>query len=249
MYPFLQLGPITISTYFLIISIAATIGAVWFLRRNSAQDLSRVIAIDFTLVAMISGFIGARLLHVLYEEPEYYRGSILRIFEVWNGGFVFLGGVLGGVAGVYSYCLLRKVPFLMMLDLAVIPLSFAYALGRIACFFNGCCFGRRCELPWAMTLNGEHRHPTQLYASFWEFAVLAILIAMQPRLKDSGRLVGLWLILHSIGRILMESFRDDPRGDMIMGLSLATWMSAAMIVMGIGLIWPPRSQLVSDLQK
>ncbi|MGZ3723161.1 MAG: prolipoprotein diacylglyceryl transferase, partial [Bdellovibrionales bacterium] len=100
------------------------------------------------------------------------------------------------------------------------------------------CYGRRCELPWATILNGEHRHPTQLYASFWEFLVLGILIKFQSRLKTPGRLSGLWLILHSCGRIVMESFRDDPRGDMIASLSLATWLSVGMIVIGIGLIWP-----------
>jgi phosphatidylglycerol---prolipoprotein diacylglyceryl transferase len=240
MYPFLQIGPITISTYFLVISLASTVGAVWFLRRNAREKLSQVVAIDFTLVAIVGGFVGARLLHVFYEDPEFYRDHFSRVFAVWNGGFVFLGGVLGGVGAAYAYCLMRKIPFLMMLDLAVIPLSFAYAIGRDACFLNGCCYGRHCDLPWAVTLNGVPRHPTQLYASGWEFLVLFALIKFESKLKSPGRLTGLWLILHSIGRIIMESFRDDPRGDMIASLSLATWLSFGMIVMGIGLIWPSR---------
>lgn len=248
MYPYIYLGFFTLSTYFLLISIASIIGAAWFLRRNFAEGLSRIIAIDFTLTSIVCGFAGARLMHVFYEEPEYYRGHYLNILEVWNGGFVFLGGVLGGVAGAYAFCRIKRVPFLMMLDLAVIPLSFTYALGRVACFFNGCCYGKRCELAWAVTIAGVPRHPTQLYASFWEALVLGVLLYAQKYLKSPGRLTGLWLILHPIGRIGMETFRDDPRGDMIMGLSLATWLSFAMIVMGIGLIWPPRQALVSEMQ-
>jgi len=238
MYPYLVIGPLTISTYFLVISVASTVGAIWFLRRAENQGYSRVLAIDITLVCLISGFTGARLLHVFFEDFAYYRGAWSRIFEIWNGGFVFYGGLLGGLLGGAIYCKLRHIPFWFTCDLAIVPLSLTYAIGRLACFLNGCCYGKVCELPWAVLMNGERRHPTQLYASLWEVMTLLILLSFGRRLKEPGRLTGLWLILHSIGRVLMENFRDDPRGEMINGFSLATWISAVLFVAGVILVAP-----------
>ena len=238
MYPTLNLWFVSVSTYFLIISMASTLGALWFLRRAESKDLSRLMAIDFTLVALIAGFAGARLLHVFYEDPEYYHVNPLRILQIWNGGFVFLGGVIGAVFGTYLFCWIRNLPFLFLADLAVIPLSFAYSVGRIACFMNGCCYGSHCDLPWAVLMNGEHRHPSQLYASFWELGVLTTLLRMERHLTTPGKLTGFWLLLHGAGRILMEQYRADPRGDMIAGQSLASWLSCGLIGCGVALLWP-----------
>jgi phosphatidylglycerol:prolipoprotein diacylglycerol transferase len=83
-----------------------------------------------------------------------------------------------------------------------------------------------------MTLNGEHRHPTQAYAFLWEFALLLVLRKVEPRLRTSGVLFNLWLIGHGAGRILMEVFRDDPRGELILGLSLGIWMALGLAVFG-----------------
>lgn len=235
MYPVIHLGPLEISTYFLVISLATTIGALWFLRRARGRGLSQIRAIDITLVCLLCGFAGARLLHVIYEEPEFYRASPLRVFEIWYGGFVFLGGLLGAVVGVLIFCRLRREPFLLWADLAALPVALTYALGRFACFLNGCCYGRYCELPWAITLAGTHRHPTQIYASLFELCSLGFLSKLEPRLKVSGTLFSVWLGLHAAGRLVMEYFRDDPRGELIFGASLGTWMSLGLMIFSVAL--------------
>ena len=212
------------------------VGALWFLRRAQAARLNRVAAIDLTLVVLISGFVGGRLLHVFYEEPEYYLKHPLRVLAVWNGGFVFFGGMLAAIGGAYAFCFWRREPFLFWADRAALPSALTYALGRIGCFFNGCCYGRRCEWPWAMVLEGIPRHPTQLYASLWEFFTIGILLLLEPRFKVSGVIFGLWLVMHGVGRIFMEFFRDDPRGLFIMGQSLGTWIGLGLVVMGFALL-------------
>ncbi|MGE0526904.1 MAG: prolipoprotein diacylglyceryl transferase [Bdellovibrionales bacterium] len=222
-----------IATYFLIISLACSLGAVWFVRRASARALERVTAVDLTLTTMISAFLGARLLHVVFEEAWFYQHHPLRVLQVWNGGFVFLGGAVAGILAGWLFCWWKREPFWYWADTAVVPLAFGYGMGRIACFLNGCCYGRTCDLPWAIDLHGAHRHPTQLYASFWEFAVLGVLLVVERRLRTSGYLFSLWLILHGAGRIVMEMFRDDPRGGPILGLSLGIWMSTALILLGM----------------
>jgi phosphatidylglycerol:prolipoprotein diacylglycerol transferase len=233
-YPHIHLGPsLEISTYFLIISLATTLSSLWFVARARRVSLNPVTAVDLTFVALISAFFGARLLHVFYEVPEYYRADWWRIFQVWNGGFVFFGGLVAALVGCTAFCAIYREPFWFWADLAAAPVSAGYALGRLACFFNGCCYGKACDLAWGVYMHGAYRHPTQLYATAYESGVLSLLLVIQPRLRKTGLLFNAWLVLHAIGRWVMEYFRDDPRGDLISGMSLGTMMSLGLGLFGL----------------
>jgi phosphatidylglycerol:prolipoprotein diacylglycerol transferase len=235
MYPFIHFI-VPISTYFLVISIACTLATIWFIKRAEKRNLNRLTAIDLTITLLVGGVIGARLFHVFYEEPSFYFDHPLAVFEVWNGGFVYLGGVVGAWIAASIFCQIKREPFWFWADIAVIPISFGYAVGRIACFLNGCCYGKYCELPWAVFMQGGYRHPTQLYASFSEFLIVFILIKLEPKVRLSGSLFGSWMVLHALSRLLMEHFRDDPRGPLTAGLSLGSWMSLALLAGGLYLL-------------
>lgn len=209
------------------------VSSLWFINRARKVSLSSVTAVDLTLTCLISAFVGARLLHVFYESLDYYQGDWLRVLYVWNGGFVFFGGLVGGFLGCTLFCAIRREPFWFWADLAVVPISFGYAVGRLACFFNGCCFGKACDLSWGVYMHGGYRHPTQLYATAYELVILAVLILMESRVRMAGLLFNTWLVLHAGGRVLMEYFRDDPRGDLIWGMSLGTVMSLGLGLFGL----------------
>lgn len=233
MFPTIHLLGLQISTYFLTISLACVVCTLWFLARCEKRNLIRVTAIDMTLVCLIGGFVGARLLHVFWEEPVFYQQHPLAVLEIWNGGFVFLGGVLGAWAACTIFCVIKGEPFWFWADVAVPCISLGYALGRIGCFLNGCCYGRFCELPWAVAMQGGMRHPTQLYATFWELAVCLLLLKIESKVRMAGTLFSVWLVLHALGRVMMEYFRDDPRGPMVHGISIGTWMSLAFGLAGV----------------
>lgn len=233
MHPALHLFGIEISTYFAVISLACVVSSLWFLARAMKRNLNNHTAIDLTICVLVFGFLGARLTHCFYEEPQFYLANPLAILQVWNGGFVFLGGVLGAWFGGVFFCSLRSEPFWFWADTAVVPISFGYALGRVACFFNGCCYGKYCTLPWAVYMQGGSRHPTQLYATLWELFVVAILLNIEPRVRMAGLLFNVWLVLHALGRVMMEYFRDDPRGPLMYGLTLGTWMSLGLGLFGL----------------
>lgn len=234
MLPQIPLLPnFAISTYFLIISVAVTVSVLWFIRRAEAQSMTRVMAIDIALVTLIGGFLGARLLHVVWEEPDYYRQYPLAVTHVWNGGFVFLGGVLGAFVSCAVFCRVKREPFWFWADMATLPIGLAYALGRVACFANGCCYGKTSGVPWAVTLHSAPRHPTQLYASLWELVWLGLFLVLQRRFKTSGLLFNTWLVAHAFGRIVMENFRADPRGHLVADMSLGTVMSLGLMAFGV----------------
>lgn len=185
---------------------------------------------------MIAALVGARLFHVFYESYSFYREDWWRIFYLWNGGFVSYGGAfLSTIAGILFLRHYRPGEERQYLDLFAPVCSLAYALGRTGCLLAGCCYGKYCNLPWAI----QGRHPTQLYASVWEIGILLILLGLEKTVKEdrpnlfkaAGSIFFLWMILHGLGRMLMESFRDDFRGP-IWGLSIASWISLCLILLG-----------------
>lgn len=231
MYPVLNLPYLPpVSTYFLIISVATSLSAAWFLRRARGRELSRVTAIDLTLVILIAGFLGARLFHIAYEEPDFYAHHPLAILYVWNGGFVYLGGLIAAFLAALYFCQSRGEPFWLWADVAAPPLGLGYALGRLGCLANGCCYGRECHLPWAVHLHGADRHPTQAYAALWTLAVVIALTWTEGRWRRTGTLFHAFIIAFSLGRVGMELFRDDPRGPAFLGLSISLWISLSVAV-------------------
>lgn len=242
MFPLIKITPsIFLPTYYFIISVTLCIGLICVVRRADSSHLSRKVALDVSLILMVAGFVGARLFHVFYESPEYYKQDWLRVFEFWQGGFVFYGGAI--TSGIISILFLQKKTngfFGSYFDLFAPIVSFSYLLGRVGCFLAGCCYGKYCDLPWSVA----GRHPTQLYAVFWELGVLLIILGSEkipPQnrrpafLGRSGGVFYLWMFLHSCGRLLMEAFRDDFRGPKL-GLSISSWISIFFLVLALYLI-------------
>lgn len=246
MFPFLSLGfNYFIPTYLLVISLTYALCIVWVFYKAKHVDLPQALALDFCLVIMLGGFFGARLFHVFYENFEYYKMFPLDVFKVWQGGFVYYGGVMGSFLAGLAYTKIRKESFWKWADFFAPIFAVGYAAGRIGCLLNGCCYGELCDLPWAIEfkfpgLPEGARHPTQLYAIFWELFVSFSLVQYfvpkwikKRNIKEaSGLVFSIWLISHAVGRLIMESFRDDYRGEFIFNLSVSTWISLALILAG-----------------
>jgi len=140
-------------------------------------------------------------------------GDCLAAFKFWQGGWVWLGGVLGGVpAGLLAARLRGLVP-LRALALLSVTLPLGHAVGRVGCFMQGCCYGRTGS--GLLAVGG--RYPIQLFEAAWELLVLALLVAWFLRLakrEETGptdllSLPVLYFTLYSPFRIIAEVFRGD----------------------------------------
>lgn len=237
MLPQITLGSLQIPTYFLIISLTCCACMLWFWRRAIARELRPSFALDLSLVIFISGFLGARFLHVVWEQPRFYLSSPWQVLNVFSGGYVFLGGALAATVSAFFYCRRHKEIFWAWADLVAPVAALGYALGRISCFLQGCCYGKACELPWAVTFPSHSqwglelvaRHPTQVYATILEFGILVALLWLERRPHKTGEIFLSWVIMHSTSRVFLEIFRDDPRGFAPLGISLATWISLVFV--------------------
>jgi phosphatidylglycerol:prolipoprotein diacylglycerol transferase len=235
-YPIIRLAEgLEIPSFFLNISLVISLSLFWIIRRGDLYHLPKKNILDLSLLLMGSSLVGARFMHILYENFSYYQEHPLRVFYLWQGGFVFYGGlVLAFVTTLVYLKWLQTDKKSHYFDAFAPVLAFAYGFGRIGCFLAGCCYGKTCEYPWAM--NG--RHPAQLYAFFLEVGIISLLLGIEkvplskrPRfLNRSGDIFVLWLALHSLGRLMMESFRDDFRGDQILGQSVSTILSLLLFL-------------------
>lgn len=135
------------------------------------------------------------------------------------GGWVFYGGLIGFVIGMYVYCRLYKVDFVGVLDLCTPFLPLVHGFGRIGCFMAGCCYGIEYHGPLAIhfpynkiipELNEVPRFPVQLTEAFCNFIMFGILFMLMRKGKfRQGKLVGVYLIYYVIMRFSLEFLRGD----------------------------------------
>lgn len=236
MYPEFKVFGISIPTYFAWLSIVYSMMIYW-LSKRAEQDPRRlppILALDAALWIILSSFIGARLLHVIWETPQLYTENWIAVLSFWNGGFVYYGGLAGGLIGLWFFCRWKRLSFWTLADFLAPMLAIGYGSGRLACFLGGCCFGAYCDLPWAV----GGRHPVQIYAFVLDGLLGLTLLLSEKRwnwMKVPTCVSSFFLIGHGANRILMESLRMDFRGGLIAGLTISTWISILLILFGLGL--------------
>jgi phosphatidylglycerol:prolipoprotein diacylglycerol transferase len=174
---------------------------------------------------LIAAIVGSRLFYVA-TTFETFAEKPLDIFKIWQGGLVFYGGFIAAALTAVLYLKKRKLPFLATADAVAPALAFGQFLGRLGCFFAGCCYGKICDLPWAVTFRNPESlapiniplHPTQLYSAFNNLAIFAILSFWSGRKKFNGQIFFLYIFLYGVTRSFLELFRDDFRGVVFNGV-------------------------------
>ncbi len=158
----LQLGPLTVHWYGILIVTGAVIAAYicTIEAKRRGEDPDHVW--NLLTLALIFGIIGARLYHV-FSTPAgnfvgwaYYREHPIDIIAFWNGGFRGLGiygAVAGGVLAFAIYCAYKRLSFPRWLDIATPGILLAQAIGRMGNFINQELYGPATNLPWAFRIN------------------------------------------------------------------------------------------------
>ncbi len=247
----IQIGPITLRWYGLLIASGALLGLTLATREAVRRGLDPDALTTATLVAMLTGFIGARAYYVAFNW-ELYAGRPWDIPAIWKGGLAIHGGMLAGLLGAWLYMRARRLPLLPYLDVAAPSVVLAQAIGRWGNFFNSEAYGRPTDLPWKLYIPPERRvpgferfeffHPTFLYESFWNVAVFLVLVFVLRRRLERypGALFLCYLGLYSVGRFFVEGLRLDSLT--AGGLRAAQLMSLLLIVVAVaGLAWRLRT--------
>jgi len=164
--------------------------------------------LDYVLVGLPCGIIGARAYYVLFNW-SYYSDSLFRIINIREGGLAIHGGLIFGLGSVYILSRMKKDNVLNIFDLTAPCLALAQSIGRWGNFFNQEAYGGPTDLPWAILVDGEYVHPTFLYESLWCLLLFFVLSYVDKRRKFTGQVILLYGILYSLERFFVESLRTD----------------------------------------
>lgn len=227
-----RLGPLTIYWYGVLIATGVMAG--FFVARHLGRkfNLPRDIFEEFLLFVLPAALVGARLWYVLFKL-DYYLADPVRILAIRQGGLAIHGAVLASLLVAIIFCRYRKIDFFRFADVAAPALILGQAIGRWGNFFNQEAYGRATDLPWAMYIAGEYRHPTFLYESIWNLAVFALMWKYIGSKPHPGRVFALYLAGYSLGRLWIEALRTDSL--MLGPFRVAQLVSLAMIAAGAAL--------------
>ena len=234
MYPvLLKFGPLTIHTYGVLVATGFLLGIGLAVLQAKKEGIPSNKIVDLGFYILLSAIIGSRLFFIFINASHYIKNP-LDIFKIWEGGLVFYGGILFAIPTVIWN----------IADVFAPSIAIGHSIGRIGCFFAGCCYGKPAEgLPWAVTFTnpqslaqiGIPLHPTQLYESAGEFINFLILITLRRYKSFDGQLFLTYVLLYSILRFIVEFFRGDiGRGFIIYNISLSQGLSILMFLIASG---------------
>jgi len=246
-----SIGPLAVRWYALAYIVGIIAG--WFYARaiiaserywGGAAPLTVIDFDDFVIWITLGIILGGRIGYVLFYNLPHLAEHPLQIFELWNGGMSFHGGVLGCFVAIYAFARRRRIPLLSLGDVTTAVAPIGLFLGRLANFINGELWGRPTDVPWAMIFpNGGPlpRHPSQLYEATLEGIVLFVVLALMVRagaLKRPGLVSGSFLLGYGIARVICEQFRepDVQLGFLWGGLTMGMILCIPLMLAGIGLL-------------
>jgi phosphatidylglycerol:prolipoprotein diacylglycerol transferase len=244
-----QHGTFAIHAYGVMMALAFLAGLWTATRRARRVSIPAERIADVTLWLMVGAILGARIVYVTtYWKQEFADQPFTEVFMIQHGGLVYYGGLIGAVvAGMIAIHRL-KLPLWKTADVFAPSIALGSVFGRIGCLLNGCCYGRTCDLPWAITFTnpqaaqysntplGVPLHPTQVYDALLNLLLYFFLAWLFRRKKFDGQIFATYLILYAVFRSCVEYFRGDYPGDHIhAGLTSAQLVSVPIFIAGLAL--------------
>jgi len=234
MHPVLfQCGNFTIYTYGFILSIGVICSLYLLLKQARRESYSQDAIFDLAFVILLSGIIGARLLYI-FLNIEFYLENPKEIIMLHHGGLAIFGGFLLAIISAVIYLKIKKLSFMEMADLFSPFVALAHSIGRIGCFFNGCCYGLASKFGIFFISHETILIPAQLIASFLLLMLFIYLRILQSRNNLPGKVFASYLILYSLIRFCLEFVRGDSLR-IYFGLTIFQIFSIAFFVFGLSI--------------
>lgn len=219
-------------------------------RRNGLNP--RIMALT-GVFCILGAHVGGHLSEVL-AAPKALIEDPLIVFRFMEGGKGIFCALLGAGFSGWLYLRWKKASFLAYAETAAPAIALGYAIARIGCFLNGCCFGTPSDLPWAVKfpentlafyehwmkgwLNSNDVlslavHPTQLYHAAGGFILFLVLHRFKPKWVGGRLVIGL------AGYGFLRFFLQFVRGDRtpVFGFLDVNQIFSLIFVLIAGLLW------------
>lgn len=224
--------------YGLMIGIGVIAGLLVSKKQAMRHSIDPSILEDALLWIAIPALIGARVYHILTDWQLYAATPFPAVFQIWNGGLGYFGGLFGGAMGLFSFVVFSSFQkfsffnfqfstnkknhtsylltpislFFTMLDLLSFGAPLAQAIGRIGNYFNQELYGLPTSLPWGIWINGERYHPLFAYEAMLNICVFGLLNWLgwkKKLLLGKGQYACVYLGSYGLIRFWLEFLRID----------------------------------------
>ena len=246
MFPkLISIGSFYIPTYGVMVAAGFLAGLGVTLRLARRIGLPPDKITNLAVYCAMAGIAGAKLFMFLFDLGDYVKdpGRIFTL-ETLQAAGVFHGGFIVAFITALMYVRKQHLPSFPTMDAFAPGVALGQAIGRLGCFAAGCCWGKECNLPWGVRFRsdeaapvplGKTLHPAQLYESAADLIVFCILYYRFGRSQRAGQVIGLYLVLYSLARFVIEFFREHEQG-LFGPFSLTQWISLVLLAMGIGIL-------------
>jgi len=226
------IGGYNIRVYGFLVALGFLLALIYVKKESRRVGLNPDRTMDLFFYIAIFSIVGARVFYIINSVGADFFSDPLMIFRFWEGGLVFQGGIIGAIAvGIY-YVRKHKMGVFKTGDVFAPGLALGHAVGRIGCFFAGCCYGKQCDLDYPLRVVFPHDplsvappgiavYPTQLFESLGEFAIFGFLLWYRRRKPFDGAMFLMYLMVYSVLRSILEIYR----GDQIRGFVVEPYLS------------------------
>lgn len=246
MYPEI-FGLSWLHTYGVLVALAF-LAALWMAGKLAkSTGLSSDAVTNLGIYCALAAIVGAKLMMFVLDAP-YYAQHPEQFFSLatLQAGGVFYGGLIAALIVGFWYMRKAKLPPLRTADAFAPAIALGHGIGRLGCFSAGCCWGIECQRSWAVTFTNpvaqelvgvplnRPLHPTQLYEAFAEFLIFGILYWRFRRPHAKGAIIGLYLLLYSTARFIVEFFRVHDQANPFGGpLNASQLISIGLFLLGL----------------
>lgn len=206
----LQIGSLKIYSWGFMLAIAAIVAILGIRRRFDREGYDREMVLDMVVIMVLFGILGGRVAYIIFYEWADFLARPTIFFSPGFSGLVWYGAFMGGLLAFLFYIWKKSLDLWEMADIFAPYLALGYALVRIGCFLNGCCYGLPTGSEFGVVfpqVDEELRHPTQLYSSLLNFILAIFLLWLSGRRLFKGQIFIVYLIGYCIYRFIIEFFR------------------------------------------
>jgi len=249
----LSFGDFFLPTYRFLVALGFFVALQVVIRLSKRSGIDPEKATNLAIYCALSGLLGAKLLMFVFDFNLYWQHpeEIFTMATLQAAG-VFQGGLVLATAFAFWFMRRNKMPLLPTADAFAPGVAIGHAIGRLGCFAAGCCWGDVCDKPWAVTFRNPDAyrlvgvplniplHPTQLYEVVAELLLFAFLWWRAKSAHRPGEILGLYLVISSIARFIIEFYRNHQQALPFGGpFSLTQWIALILILPGLYLVWRP----------
>lgn len=233
MFPLLRLGPFLIQMPLLALLVGLWIGMSLVEREAKRSSLDSSVISNIILYSLLGGLIGARLGYAL-EFPSLYLSNPLSLLSLSPTTLSPSFGFFVGLIVFLIFIQRKELSLRPTLDSIAPGLALFMAFVGLAHILSGDAYGAPANVPWAIRLWNDYRHPSQFYETLIALTVFTVALGRFPKPEGAGLNFLLVVVLSSASRLFLESFRGDS---VFLPGGFREAQLFALGVMGVGFYW------------